>query len=156
MYTSTCIEESRIGRTISHTDIKDVSHSHSWIEEDRDFDYQLDQWVVYNLFQNLYELIIRYFKLYIEYWGKFYIKNKSQLLCTLFLKNYVSLAMYDEDLEKIFIIEHKQLQFDKNCGWNLIGITEKPDRYLLDHDYFCIHGDIFDRIQSTHQDIISF
>ena len=30
VYTSTCIEESRIGSTLSHRDIKDVSHSHYW------------------------------------------------------------------------------------------------------------------------------
>ena len=33
----------------------------------------------------------------------------------------------DEDVEKIFIIDHEQLQSDKNAGWTLIGIPEKPD-----------------------------
>ena len=60
--------------------------------------------------------------------------------------------MYDEDPEKRFIIDHKQLQFDKNSGWNLIGITKKHDRYLLDNEYFFIHDDLYDRIKSTHQD----
>ena len=32
--------------------------------------------------------------------------------------------MYDEDMEKIFIIDHKQIQFGKNYGWLLIIITE--------------------------------
>ena len=53
---------------------------------------------------------------------------------------------------KIFIIDHEQLQFDKNAGWTLIGIPEKEDGTLSDHEYFFIHDDIFDRIQSTHQD----
>ena len=44
LYTSTCIEEARIGSTISHTDSKDASHSHSWNDEDHAFDYQLYQW----------------------------------------------------------------------------------------------------------------
>ena len=56
-------------------------------------------------------------KLYIEDWEIINIKNKSQLSCTMFLAKYFSLALYDEDLEKIFIIDHEQLQFDKNYGW---------------------------------------
>ena len=35
---------------------------------------------------------------------------------------------------------------------NLIGIPEKPDGTLSYHDYFCIHDDLFDRIQSTYKD----
>ena len=52
---------------------------------------------------------------------------------------------------KIFIIDHEQLQCDKNAGCALIGIPEKPGGTLVDHEYFCIHYDLFDRIQSTHQ-----
>ena len=48
---------------------------------------------------------------------------------------------------KIFIIDHGKIQSDKNSGWKLIGDPEEPDRYLLDHEYFCIHDDLFDRIQ---------
>ena len=54
----------------------------------------------------------------------------------MFFAKYGSLALYDEDLEKLFIIDHKQLQFDKNDGWTLIGIPEKPDGTLVDHEYF--------------------
>ena len=68
MCTSACIEEARIGRTLSCIDSKDGSHIHSWDDEDYAFYYQLDQWVVENLFQNSDELIIRELKLYIEYW----------------------------------------------------------------------------------------
>ena len=56
-------------------------------------------------------------------------------------------------MDKRFIIDHEQLQLDKNAGWTLIGISEKPNGTLSDHEYFCIHDDIFDRIQSTHQKI---
>ena len=55
-------------------------------------------------------------------------------------------------MEEIFIIDHEQLQFYKTDGWTLIGIPEKEDGTLSDHEYFFIHDDIFDRIQSTHQD----
>ena len=91
--------------------------------------------------------------MYIEDWGKFNIKNKIQLSCTIFLAKYGSLAIHDEDMEKRFIIDQKKLKFDKNSGWNLIGIPDKPDVTFSDNDTFCIHDDIFNRIQSTHQDI---
>ena len=104
------------------------------------------------LFQNLDEVIIRELKFYIEYWVKLNINNKSQLSCTMFFEKYGILALYDEDQEEIFIIDHEQLQFDKNSGWTLIGIPEKPHVIFFDCEYFCIHDYIFDRIQSTHQD----
>ena len=64
----------------------------------------------------------------------------------------MSLDLYDEDMEKIFIIDHEQLKFDKTDGWTLIGIPEKEDGTLSDHGYFCIHDDLFDGIKSTDQD----
>ena len=69
-----------------------------------------------------------------------------------FFAKYDSMDLYDEDLENIFIIDHEQLKYDKNSGLTLIGITEKPDGTMVDHEYFCIHGDLFDIIKSTHQD----
>ena len=44
------------------------------------------------------------------------------------------------------------MQFGKIYGWTLIEIPEKPDGNLFDHEYFFIHDDLFDRIQSTRQD----
>ena len=41
------------------------------------------------------------------------IKNKSQLSRTMFHAKYGILDLYYEDLEKIFIIDHKKLLFDK-------------------------------------------
>ena len=55
-------------------------------------------------------------------------------------------------IRKKIIIDHKQLLFDKTDGWTLIGIPEKEDGSLSDLEYFCMHDDLFDRIQSTHQD----
>ena len=69
----------------------------------------------------------------------------------MFIEKYGSLDLYDEDTGKIFIIDHEQLKFDKTDGLTLIGIPEKGDGSLSDHEYFCIHDDLFDRIQSTHQ-----
>ena len=72
----------------------------------------------------------------------------------MFIEKYGSLDLYDKFLEKIFIINQEQLQFDKNAGWTLIGIPEKHDGTLSDHECFCIHNDIFGRIQSTDRNII--
>ena len=140
-----------IGTNLSHTDSKYGSHSHSWNDEDHNFDYQLYQWGVDKLFHNSDEAINRELKLYIEEWGKTHINNNSQLSKATFLAKYGSLALYDENMEKRFIIDHKKLQSDKTDGWTLIGIPEKEDGTLSDHDYFCIHDDLFDRIKSTHQ-----
>ena len=82
-------------------------------------------------------------------------KNKYQEQETIIVYpvsgKYGILALYDIDLEAI-IIDHEQLQFDKNSGWILIGNPENPDGYLLYHEYFFIRDDLFDRIQSTYQD----
>ena len=40
----------------------------------------------------------------------------------------------------------------KNNGWNLVGITDEPNGSMFDNDYFCIHEDLFDIIQSTRQE----
>ena len=109
VYKYTCIEEERSGRTLSPTDSKYGSHSHSWNDEDHSFDYQLYQWVVEKLFRNSDEAITIELKFYIEEWGKLNIKNKIQVSKYIFLAKYGSLTLYDEDLKKIFIIDHEIL-----------------------------------------------
>ena len=75
-------------------------------DEKHAFDYQLDKWGVEKLFHNSDEAIFIGLKLYIEDWVKLNIKSKIQLSCTMFLEKYGSLALYDEDMDKIFIIDH--------------------------------------------------
>ena len=103
------------------------------------------------MFQNSDEAITIELKLYIEEWEKLQIKKKSQVSKAIFLAKYGSLALYDEYLEEIFTIDHEQLKSDKNAGWTLIGIPEKEDETLFDYEYFYIHDDLFDIIQSTRQ-----
>ena len=43
----------------------------------------------------------------------------------MFLSKYGSLAIYDEDMKKIFIIDHEILESNKTDGWTLIEIPEK-------------------------------
>ena len=66
----------------------------------------LYKWGVQKLFQTSYEVIIRELKIYVEDMGKLNIKRRIQLLRTMFLENHGSLDLYDEDLKKIFIIDH--------------------------------------------------
>ena len=68
--------------------------------------------------------------------GKMYIENKIQVSKAIVLAKYGIMALYDEDTEKIFIIDQKQLQFDKTDGWTLIGIPEKEDRLFLIESIF--------------------
>ena len=68
----------------------------------------------------------------------------------MFFEKYGSLDLYHEDMKKIFIIEHEQLKFDKNYGWTLIGICNKPGGFMSYHEIFFIHDDIFGIIQSAH------
>ena len=91
--------------------------------------------------------------MYIEEREKLNIKNKIQLSCTIFLAKYGSLDLYYSDMEKIFIISHEQLEINKNAVWTLIEIPEKPDGTFSGGECFSIRGDLFDRIQSTNQDI---
>ena len=69
--------------------------------------------------------------MYIEDWEKLNINNKIQLSRTIFKNIYGSQAMYDIYLERRFIIDHEQLQFDKIYEWTSIGNPEEPDGYLL-------------------------
>ena len=59
LYKSGCIEGAIFGKTISNTDSKDGSQSHSCSNEDNTFYYQLYQYGVENLFHNPEEVIIR-------------------------------------------------------------------------------------------------
>ena len=72
-------------------------------------------------------------------------------MCTIFLAKYGSLDLCDEDVKKIFIVDHEEHHFDKNDGRTLILFPDEPNVLIFDHECFCIHKDIFDRIQSTHQ-----
>ena len=68
--------------------------------------------------------------MYTEEWRKKHIKNKSQVSKSTFLAKYGSLALYDEDIETIFIIDHEILEFNKTDGWTLIGIPEKKKKKI--------------------------
>ena len=89
LYTSAYIEEESIVRTLSHTDSKDGSYSHSWNDEDHAFGYQLYQWDVEKLFQNSDEAITSELKLYIEEWENRTSRTRSKYQNPCLLQNMV-------------------------------------------------------------------
>ena len=80
------------------------------------------------------------------------MKKYDQRSCTHFLANYVGLSLYDIDTEKRYSIDDKEIHFLKGDGYALIGNPDFPDESSTDHEYFCIHDDLFDRILATEQD----
>ena len=80
------------------------SFSHSWNDKDHVFDYQLYKLGAGELFQTSDEVIIIEFKVYVV---KLNIKNRIQLLRTMFMATYGSLYLYDEDVKKRFIIANE-------------------------------------------------
>ena len=70
----------------------------------------------------------------------------------MFLEKYVSLDLYDEYFKKYSLLIMKNLNLIKEDGWILSGIHDEPNGSMSDHDFFCINKDLFDIIQSTHQE----
>ena len=98
------------------------------------------------------EPVKRELRAYIECSEKFSTKKDDQISLTIFLAKYGGLSLYDIDTEKGFPIDHKEIYFLKGDGYALIGNPDHPDGSSTDHEYFCIHDDLFDRILETDQD----
>ena len=79
-------------------------------------------------------------------------KKDDQRYRTRFLAKYVGLSLYDIDTEKRYSINDNEIHFVKRYGYALIGNPDFPDGSSTDHEYFCIHDDLFDRILETEQD----
>ena len=79
------------------------------------------------------------------------MKKDDQRSRTRFLDKYGGLSIYDIDTEKIYSIGDKEIHFVKGYGYALIGNPDHPDGTSTDHEYFCIHDDLFDIILETDQ-----
>ena len=88
---------------------------------------------------------------YIKDWERLSIKKYDQRYCTWFLAKYVGLYLYDIDMEKIYSVDDRESHFVKGDGYALIGNPDYPDGNSTDHEYFCIHYNVFDRILETDQ-----
>ena len=80
------------------------------------------------------------------------MKKDDQRYRTRFLARYGGLSLYDIDTEKRYSIDEKEMHFVKGEGYALIGNPEFPEGSSTDHEYFCIHEDLIDRILATDQD----
>ena len=80
------------------------------------------------------------------------MKKDDQRYRTRFLAKYGELSIYYIDTQKIYSIDEKEMHFVKVEGYALIGNADFTDGSSTDHEYFCIHEDLFDRILATEQD----
>ena len=67
------------------------------------------------------------------------------------MAKYGGLSLYDIDTEKRYSIDDKEIQFVKGDEYTLIGNSDHPDGSSTDHEYFCIHDDLFDIVLETEQ-----
>ena len=74
-----------------------------------------------------------------------------KLPCTWFLAKYGGISLYDIDMEKRYSIDDKGINFVKGSRYALIGNKYHPYGTSTDHEYFCIHDDLFERILETEQ-----
>ena len=74
------------------------------------------------------------------------MKKDDQIFRTRFLANYGGLSLYDIDTENRYSIDDKDIHFVKGDKYALISNPDHPDGTSTDHEYFCIHDDLFDII----------
>ena len=72
--------------------------------------------------------------------------NRSR---TCFLAKYGGLSLNDIYMEKRYSIDNKEIHFVKKYGYAFIDNPYHPDGTSTDHEYFCIHDDLFDIIFKT-------
>ena len=72
------------------------------------------------------------------------MKKYDQRSCTCSLENYGGISLYYIDMEKRYSIADKDIHFVKGNGYALIGNPDHPDGTSTDHEYYCIHDDLFD------------
>ena len=74
------------------------------------------------------------------------MNKDDQRYRTCFLAKYGGISLYDIDMEKRYSIDDKEIHVSKGDGYALIGNPDHLDGSSTDHEYFCIHDDLFDRI----------
>ena len=72
------------------------------------------------------------------------------------MAKYGVISLYDIYFGKRYSIDDEDIHFVKGDIYALIGNPDHPDGISTDHEYFCIHDDLFDRILETdkNSDII--
>ena len=67
------------------------------------------------------------------------------------MKKYGGPSLYDIDLGKRYFIDDGDINFIKGDGYALIGNPDHTYGTSTEHEYFCIHDDLFGRILETDQ-----
>ena len=84
------------------------------------------------------------------------MKKNDQRTRTCFLEKYGRLSLYDIGFGKRYSIDDEDIHFLNGDRYALIGNPYHTYGTSTDHEYFCIHDDLFDRILDTdrNSDII--
>ena len=103
------------------------------------------------VFSDHSEPVTRELRAYIEDWEIFSMNKYDQISLTRFLAKYGVLYIYNIGMENRNSIDDKDIHFVKGDRYALIGNPYLPDGTSTDHEYFCIHDNLFDRILETDQ-----
>ena len=104
------------------------------------------------VFSEYSEPVKRELRAYIEDWETLLVKKDVQRYRTCLLAKYGGFSLYDIDMEKIYSIDDKLINFVKGDGYALVGKPDHTDGSSTDHEYFCIRDYLFDRILEADQD----
>ena len=74
------------------------------------------------------------------------MKKNDKITRTCFLAKYGGLSLYDFNFGKRCSIDDEYIHFVKGYGYALIGKQYNPEGTSTDHEYPCIHDDLFERI----------
>ena len=79
------------------------------------------------------------------------MKKNDQRTRIHFFAKYGGLSLYDIGFGKIYSIDDEDIHFVKEYRCDLIGNQDHPDGTSTDHEYLCIHDDLFGRILENDQ-----
>ena len=77
------------------------------------------------------------------------MEKNNQINRTFFLDKYGGLSLYDIGSEKRYSIDDKGIHLVKVYVYDLTSNPDHPDVTSTDHEYFCIHDDLFYIILET-------
>ena len=104
-----------------------------------------------NYFQINQNLSRESWELILNIWKYPYFKTWQKNSYSLIGKIWWFLSLYDIYFDKRYSIDDEDIHFVKGYGYALICNPYHPYETSTDHEYFCIHDDLFDRILETDQ-----
>ena len=120
VYTSICIESAITDQYNYDKQLNDNCSSHTWNEDDDEFDQQLENGSC-KFFSDKSEPVIRELRTYIEDWEKLLMNKNYQRTCTRFLAKYGGIYLYYVGFENRNSIDDDEIHFLKGYGYALFG-----------------------------------